>query len=119
MRDFHSWGRHSRERGRRDQLHWMMGLGSTVAALAAVAAVVVVRTTPTVSFPASFQIGPTLAMTHTSSTVVPSPTTTEQRTTQKRAVVIVTPEAPISDSDDRTGATPKDDESSPTPASQN
>jgi hypothetical protein len=117
MGDPRSPGRHSRGQGRRGQLHWMMGLGSTVAALAAVVAMLVVHSAPAVSLPSSFQIGPTPIATHVSTTLAPS--LTGPRTTPTTRVVIVTPQEPVTDSNDLAGSTSKDGESSSTRASQN
>jgi hypothetical protein len=116
MGDPRSSGRHSSEPGRRGQLQWMVGLATTVAALAAMVAALVVHAAPAVSLPSSIQIGPTTNSTHVVATVASS---TVPRTTTPTTIVIVTPQAPVTDSNDQTDLSSQDGESSTTLAGKN
>jgi hypothetical protein len=119
MGDPRSSGRHSSEPGRRGQLQWMVGLATTVAALAAMVAALVVHAAPAVSLPSSIQIGPTTNSTHVVATVASSTVPRTTTPTTPTTIVIVTPQAPVTDSNDQTDLSSKDGESSTTLAGKN
>ena len=87
----------------------MMVFGLTVAALATVVALLVVRSTPTVTVPAALQVG-------TSSAGRAAPVL---HSTHAPSVIVVTPDQPVTDNDDKVGNSPKSGDSSTTVASQN
>ncbi len=87
----------------------MMVFGATVAALASVVALLVVRSTPTVTVPASLQVG-------TSSS---GQTTPDLHSTHAPSVIVVTPDQPVTDNDDKSDNSAKSGDSSTTVAGQN
>lgn len=87
----------------------MMVFGVTVAVLATVVALLVVRSTPTVTVPASLQVG-------TSSS---GQTTPVLHSTHSPSVIVVTPDQPVTDNDDKSGNSSKSGDSSTTVTSQN
>lgn len=109
MGDTSRSGHHFRERRRNGEVRWMMVLGATVAALASVVALLVVRSTPTVTVPAALQVG-------TSSGGQATPTL---HPTQTPRVIVVTPDEPVSDNDDNPANSSKSGDSSTTAAGQN
>lgn len=86
----------------------MMVFGATVAALATIVALLVVRSTPTLTVPAALQVG-------TSS----GQTTPALHSTHAPSVIVVTPDQPVTDNDDKSENSTKSGESSTTVASQN